>query len=593
MNYPVWYLPDIGGGTLIALIAIVHVFLSHFAVGGGLYLVLAERKGLRENNPAILEFTKKHAKFFLLVTMVLGGITGVGIWFIISLVNPSATSILIHTFVFGWATEWVFFLVEIVAIFVYYYCFDSMDTKTHQKVGWIYFVAAWLSLFVINGIIGFMLTPGNWVADGSFWSGFFNPSFWPALLFRTFVSLMLAGVYAFITTAFLQDRQFKSLMTLYSARWVLLSLLVAVPAGYWYLEILPSQALTLVGGASPTIQISIRYGLIGVILLLVGTLVLLLVKPSYHTKSISFVVLISAFLFMGSFEWTREASRRPYVIDGYLYSNSVLEKDLKEVNSEGYLHEARWVSTREVGTDNQLEAGREIFRNQCYACHTVRGINNPIAVRTATMDYLSLVNYLGRMHQIRYFMPPFAGNEAERKALAYFIIKGIQGKDVDLSTVQPKASRSEGGVLFTSHCTICHPESLVKSRTASWDRKKIRWALDNLNRLQSAMPDFQGTPQEKDLIAAYIYSLQGASDTQQGHEKGEEVFERNCAVCHTLREGANPLLPKMQHWTKEKLRNSLDMLEKLKGGMPPLDTSDAEKDDLADFLYSSLQGESR
>ena len=44
MNYPVWYLPSLGGGFLIALIAITHVFISHFAVGGGLYLVLAERK---------------------------------------------------------------------------------------------------------------------------------------------------------------------------------------------------------------------------------------------------------------------------------------------------------------------------------------------------------------------------------------------------------------------------------------------------------------------------------------------------------------------------------------------------------------------
>jgi len=31
MNYPVWYLPETGGGFLIALIAILHVFVSHFA----------------------------------------------------------------------------------------------------------------------------------------------------------------------------------------------------------------------------------------------------------------------------------------------------------------------------------------------------------------------------------------------------------------------------------------------------------------------------------------------------------------------------------------------------------------------------------
>ncbi|MDD2337138.1 MAG: c-type cytochrome [Geobacteraceae bacterium] len=592
MNYPVWYLPDIGGGILIALISIVHVFLSHFAVGGGLYLVLAERKGLRENNPAILEFTKKHAKFFMLVTMVMGGITGVGIWFIISLVNPSATSVLIHTFVFGWATEWVFFLVEIVAIFVFYYCFGSMDSKTHQVVGWIYFIAAWLSLFVINGIIGFMLTPGGWIVDGSFWSGFFNPSFWPSLFFRTFVSLMLAGVYAFVTTAFLKDAHLKLTMTRYSARWVLLSLLAAVPSGYWYLSILPNQARILVEGASPTIRMTVQYGLAGVIFLLAGTLILLLLKPTCHTKAVSFIVLVSAFLFMGAFEWTREASRRPYVIDGFMYSNSVLEKDLEEITREGFLHEARWVSTREARADNQLEAGREIFRNQCYACHTVRGINNPIVVRTAAMDYAALVNYLGRMHDIRYFMPPFAGNEAERKALAYFVIKGIQGKDVTIPKAQRKQSMSEGGVLFLSHCTICHPESLVKSRSATWDQKKIRWALDNLNRLQSAMPNFQGTPEEKDQIAAYIYSLQGGAD-KENHNEGEEVFEKNCAICHTLREGANPLLPKLKGWTRERLRSSLDMLQKLKGGMPPLDASNEEKDALTTFLYRALEGELR
>ena len=93
MNYPVWFLPETGGGFLIALIAILHVFVSHFAVGGGLYLIYAEKKGLRENSQPILDFTKRHARFFLLVTMVFGSITGVGIWFIIALVNPAATSL--------------------------------------------------------------------------------------------------------------------------------------------------------------------------------------------------------------------------------------------------------------------------------------------------------------------------------------------------------------------------------------------------------------------------------------------------------------------------------------------------------------------
>ena len=39
MNYPVWELTTAGGGFLIALIAVFHVYIAHFAVGGGLFLV--------------------------------------------------------------------------------------------------------------------------------------------------------------------------------------------------------------------------------------------------------------------------------------------------------------------------------------------------------------------------------------------------------------------------------------------------------------------------------------------------------------------------------------------------------------------------
>ncbi len=42
MNYPVWYLPE---------------------TGGGFYLVYSEKKGFKENSEPILDFTKKHARY--------------------------------------------------------------------------------------------------------------------------------------------------------------------------------------------------------------------------------------------------------------------------------------------------------------------------------------------------------------------------------------------------------------------------------------------------------------------------------------------------------------------------------------------------
>ncbi|RPH40624.1 MAG: cytochrome C, partial [Desulfobulbaceae bacterium] len=300
MNYPVWYLPGIGGGFLIALIAVLHVFVSHFAVGGGLYLIYAEKKGLSEKNEGILAFTKRHARFFLLLTVVFGSITGVGIWFIIALINPAATSFLIHTFVFGWAAEWVFFLVEIVAAFVYFYFFGRMDSATHLKIGWMYFFAAWMSLLLINGIICFMLTPGDWLNEQGFWRGFFNPSFWPSLFFRTFVSIMLAGCYGYLTASWTRDQQVREAMTRFSGKWALAALLLAVPFGVWYVLVLPEPALSLVLGKSPTIVVSMQWGIGALVGCVSITVIAGILRPGWNMKPVAGAAMLCALVAMGS-----------------------------------------------------------------------------------------------------------------------------------------------------------------------------------------------------------------------------------------------------------------------------------------------------
>ena len=193
MNYPIWDVPLISGGIVIAIVAIVHVFISHFAVGGGIYLVLTERKARRENDEALLGFLRSQSLFFLVLTLVAGALTGVGIWFTISLVTPDATSTLLHVFVWIWATEWVFFLVEIISILVYYYGWDRLEPKDHMRVGWIYAGSAWMSLVLITGILTFMLTPGAWTDTHDLHDAFFNPTFWPSVLLRTGVAVALGG----------------------------------------------------------------------------------------------------------------------------------------------------------------------------------------------------------------------------------------------------------------------------------------------------------------------------------------------------------------------------------------------------------------
>ena len=67
MNYPIW--DQDASGLVIAFIAVFHVFIAHFAVGGGLFLVLAERKARRERDQVLLDYVRRHSRFFLAVPL--------------------------------------------------------------------------------------------------------------------------------------------------------------------------------------------------------------------------------------------------------------------------------------------------------------------------------------------------------------------------------------------------------------------------------------------------------------------------------------------------------------------------------------------
>ena len=431
MNYPVWQLDTAGGGLLIAAIAVFHVYISHFAVGGGLFLVVTEMKGYREKSAAILDYTHRHAKFFLLTSMVLGGMTGVGIWFTISLLTPAATSTLIHNFVFGWAIEWLFFVGEIVALFIYYYTFGRMNRRDHLRVGWLYFLFAWLSLFVINGIIGCMLTPGKWLTSQNFWDGFFNPTFWPALALRTTLALMLAGLFGFVTATTLKEDGLRERMVRYCALWLLAPFAFFLASAYWYAAALPQPLYAHIFQRAPELAAYVRTFLTLSPILFAGGLLMAIRLPGRVKKPLAAAMLLLGLVYMGSFEFIREGGRRPYIIYDHTYSTSIAKADVVRLQEEGFLNTARWIKNRKVDDTNRLAAGREVYNNLCLPCHSIGGPMHDILPLTAHDTPLSLDAKLRGMGRADTYMPPFAGNDDDRAALTAFILQGLQHRPLE------------------------------------------------------------------------------------------------------------------------------------------------------------------
>jgi mono/diheme cytochrome c family protein len=583
MNYPQWQLP--GAGLLIAGVAILHVFISHFAVGGGLYLVVAERRARRAGDEAMLGFLKALSRAFILLTLVLGALTGVGIWFTIALVSPQAVSALVNAFVWGWAIEWTFFLTEIAAAMVYYYGWERLTSRTHLAVGWIYFAAAWLSLAVINGILTFMLTSGEWVRTRGFWDGLLNPTYLPALLLRTLVAMGLAGLYVVFAAAFVGDGALKARIARHAALgWVLPAAVLAPLALLWTLhaaagagvpvgEILgaktPDLSAALAAcfgpatGGQPVVRHALRVALAGGLLLATGTLAVALARGRAYRPLEAGALMLLGIVSFGGGEWTREALRKPWLIDRYLFVNGVRLPAPPEapvppgappdpfaidaLARTGALATTPWARIPAAWrpgepafaarppaerADLGAEAGRELFRVECSVCHTENGylairplvqgkslgaiekvvanLARPVSAVGEPVAWsdpaVRLDTWLGRR------MPPFAGTEAERHALAIHLAR--LGGTPDAGLEEDRAVL-DGARIFEDNCSACHGEGSewpigprLKGRSAG----KLYELLADLPKLNPDMPAFEGSEAERRALADHL----GAQSAREG-----------------------------------------------------------------------------
>ncbi len=415
MDYPLFLVPHIGGGWLIGIIAILHVIIAHFAVGGGLLVVVTEQLGTRRNDSLWLDFARKQSTFLVLVSAVLGAITGVGIWFTIGLVHPAATAALIHAFVWGWAIEWVFFIVEIAAALLYYGTWAKVSRKLHVTIGWIYFAAAYISLVIINGIVSFMLTPGQWLQTRSFWDGIFNPTYWPSLFVRTGITLMMAGVFAWVVAAWIRDGGGRPGLIRYLSAWTLGGVVLTAVGFLWWQGNIPADARAMVfpGGALLRSTFFLGAGTLILLAALVVAFGYLLPRGFGIVAAIAAVILAGTVF--GSFERVREGSRKPFVIYGYMYSNGVRVDEVERLNKEGFLSKARWAS---LGVPAGPGArGEQIFRGQCQMCHSLNGY---LAITTYIegQDAEGLAAFFETLRGGRPGMPPIVGTEEEIKVLA-------------------------------------------------------------------------------------------------------------------------------------------------------------------------------
>lgn len=444
MHYPWWYVPHLTAPMLIAVISVVHVLVSHYAVGGGLFLAAETSHAYQTGNREYLDYLKRHARFFILLTVAFGAITGVAIWWTIGLASPLATEVLIRTFVFGWAIEWVFFVIELVAAFIFYYFWGKLPEKTHIRIGWIYAAAAWISLLLITGITAFMLNPGAWIENRNFWVGLFNPQLVPQVIARTGGALLLSSLYVYLHAALtIKDASLRNLIASRSARPALLgAILIAVGGLLWH-HFLPESAQAVLAAAAP---LNIFMALIFALTAIVFALLYLgpYRNPGWLTTGFAGSLFLFGVAAFSTGEFVREAVRKPYIVYNVVLGNQIYPEEVRPMRQQGYLESGVWTKAYVVakhGDDGRIVAdgkideralldlpakdrvalGEVLFQYHCNDCHAARdgysAAGRLLQGRPREMTR-SLIEHLERAH---FFMPPWAGTPEEADLITDYL----------------------------------------------------------------------------------------------------------------------------------------------------------------------------
>jgi len=435
MNYPLWVVPYLGGPWIIGIISIIHIFISHFAVGGGIFLALAEELAYKRKDDRIYGYLKTHSKFFVLVTTVAGAVTGVGIWFSISLVSPDGLASLIQSFTLAWAEEYLFFVAELATAFAYYYTWDRISKEQHLKLARLYMAFSIMTLVIINGILTFMLTPGKWIQSHYWFDGVFNPTYFPSLMIRILIMMAIAGMYALVTSSRIKEPHFRKFMVHYCATWLIPVFLLGPVAVFWFFTQLPQPTVnTILTGiqSSGVGNFSILARALYLSLILSGTTVLFAffgpyLNPQGFTFRIAILFMVCGLAATGTTEWMREMLRKPFVIYSYLYPNGIHKDDIPKITEEGFLKDSRWTAPLLSANANDCDRGNLIFRYQCMACHTVKGYRSMKKLLGAR-DEQGIVSFLQMLKETdksknpySNIMPPLAANDDELKMLAKYL----------------------------------------------------------------------------------------------------------------------------------------------------------------------------
>lgn len=206
------------------------------------------------------------------------------------------------------------------------------------------------------------------------------------------------------------------------------SVIPMIVFGYWYYLQFPAAAQDLfaigaLGNKLALIPNLAQNVAIGLALFFAASSAYLFFHPKKAPMLAAIVLLVTSGTLIGQMERVREFVRKPYIIYNYMYANGVRVQDMPLLKKEGYLKNAVFLEEelRKITPENKVKVGEKLYYFQCRYCHTINGVNS-MKDRVKGWDEQAIYHRVGQLNSpTTPFMPPFAGTDEERAALAAFL----------------------------------------------------------------------------------------------------------------------------------------------------------------------------
>ena len=447
--YPAWIEPGKGAGWMIGVIATIHVLFSHASVGAALVFAWLARRAVTAGQPQHIDFIRRYGAFLLIFSYVLGSVTGPGIWLAATAASPRGISTLIHNFVWLWATEWVFFLIEVAGVYLLVYLAGRVPVKTYLRFSTIFALASVSTLLIIVGILSFMLWPASpeWMKTGGVLTSFFGETMFAQLFMRLFFMLTIAAVVGGFAAAKTQDPVEKAYIVRTLSGIGIFGSVMGTACLLWFTNSFTPNAVDMMQTRLPSV---FPYLMAASVIVTLLYFLATAWKPGIiSTVTAAVAALVILILGLAPGETAREMVRKPWIAGEYMYANQIIGRDvpaagikseLPLLEKKGVLQTHPFVPQNLRNPQNRwerLEAGRVVAMTLCAGCHslTASGLRPmkkyfPADVKPEDVKAW-LAAGLHRGHIA--YMPAVPLPELDRSVLAEFLSESLKVQATDPS----------------------------------------------------------------------------------------------------------------------------------------------------------------